>query len=302
MPGLTPHFALANRVLDRWRRSGENAPFGLYASADLNAFLQGAVGPDFGYMPGGHRPLSELAHGVRTGELTSRLIRSARTSVERAFAWGWLTHVLGDRLIHPWIGRGVGELTVGCSRTFVAGATDPGSHLRVEIGVDCCFAARDAAARGVRLRPAFDALSINFLSHAYAKTYGFVPRHDSLLASHRHMGRRVSQSLGSIGLLSALMDRGTGPRRWSALQWALRAAHRSTLISGISMAYLSPVRPGRWLMDAIDAVIPSHTDLFMTMYRQGGTDIGDYNLDTGAPLTRTPSDARHGRLAEVGSA
>ena len=302
MPGLTLHFALANRVLDRWRRGGESAPFDLYASADLNAFLHGAVGPDFGYMPGGHRILSELAHGVRTGELTSHLIRGARTSIERAFAWGWLTHVLGDRLIHPWIGRGVGELTVGCSETFVAGATDPWSHLRVEMGVDCCYAARDAAARAVRLRPAFDALSISFLSHAYANAYGFVPRHASLLGSHRHMGRRVSQSLGSIGFLSALMDRGTGPRGSPALRWVLSTALRAKLLSGTSVAYLSPVRPSPWLMEAIDAAMPAHTALFMAMYGQGGTDIGDYDLDTGAPLTRTPSGARLGRLGEVVSA
>jgi hypothetical protein len=292
LPGLTLHFTLANRVLDRWRRRGEVAPFDLYEPVDLNAFLHGAIGPDFGYMPGGLRVLSELAHGVRTGELTSRLIRSARTSVERAFAWGWLTHVLADRLIHPWIGRGVGELTRGCRDTFVAGAADPQGHLRVEIGVDCCYAARDEAARAVRLRPAFDALSINFLSHAYARTYGFVPRHDSLLASHRHMGRRVWQALGSIRLLSTLMHRD------SALRWPLRLATRARVLSDISVAYLSPVRPSRWLMEGIDEAIPAHTDLFMSMYRDAGMNICDYDLDTGAPLTRTPSDARWARAGE----
>ncbi len=302
MPGLTLHFALANRVLDRWRRRGEAAPFDPYTPTDLNAFYHGAIGPDFGYMPGGHRVLSELAHGVRTGALTTRLIQSARTSVERAFAWGWLTHVLGDRLIHPLIGRGVGELIAGCRDTFVAGATDLQSHLRVEIGVDCCYADRDAAARSVRLRPAFDTLSINFLSHAYRSTYGFVPRHDSLLSSHRQMGRRAWQALASIQVLSALLDRGDSAGGQPALRWALGAALRTKLLSGISVAYLSPVRPGAWLMDAIDAVIPSHTELFMDVYRRGGTDIGDYDLDTGAPLTRTPSGDRPGALTETAAA
>src|SRR5688500_15063891 len=138
MPGITLHFLLANRVLDRWRSAGpgsaggkspdERAPFDPHCPRDCNAFLHGALGPDFGYMPGGHRLLSELAHRVRTGELAGRLIRSARTSLERAFAWGWLTHVLADRQIHPLIGRGVGELVHGCRRTFVAGSDDLDSH------------------------------------------------------------------------------------------------------------------------------------------------------------------------------
>jgi hypothetical protein len=298
MPGLTLHFALANRVLERWRRASEGAPFDPFDPADVNAFLHGSIGPDFGYLPGGHRVLSELAHGARTGELTTRLIQSARTSLERAFAWGWLTHVLGDRLIHPWIGRGVGELTRGCRDTFVAGATDPRSHLRVELGVDCHWAARDEAARSVRLRPTFDDVSVNFLSHAYAKTYDFVPRHASLLASHRYMSRRVWQGLASIPLLSVLMGRAEGPGRRN-MGWALSAALRAKVLSGISVAYLSPVRPSKWLVDAIDGAIPAHTELFLTIYHRGGTDIGDYDLDTGAPLKRTPPDARLARLREA---
>jgi len=299
MPGLTLHFMLAQRVLERWRRTREGAPFDLYAPADVNAFLHGAVGPDFGYLPGGCRVLSELAHQVRTGQLTERLIRTARTPRERAFAWGWLTHVLADRQIHPWIGRGVGELTVGCRDTFVAGADDPQSHLRVEIGVDCWYAERHASARSVRLSPAFDEVSVNFLANAYAATYGFVPRHGALLASHRCVGRRVAQALSSIHLVAALTDRAAGSRKLPGLGWALDVVRRAGLLSEISVAYLSPVRPGAWLLDAIEGVVPEHTELFMTLYRNGGTDIGDYDLDTGRRLTRIPPGVRRGRLELV---
>jgi hypothetical protein len=292
MPGITLHVLLAKRVLYRWRSTGaesaERAPFDVDSHRDCNAFLHGALGPDFGYMPGGHRLLSELAHRVRTGELTSRLIRSARTSLERAFAWGWLTHVLADRQIHPIIGLGVGELTQGCRRTFVGGSADLLNHVRVETGVDCAYALRYPDARSVRLRPVFDDLSVNFLSHAYAATYGFTPAKDALRRSHQYVCVRARQALSSIRIVAALMHRGSP----APVAWALRTARWLRLLSPVSVAYMSPVPPNEWLLDAIDAVIPAHTDSFMKMYRDGGADIGDHDLDTGECLAPRPSGGR----------
>jgi hypothetical protein len=289
MPGITLHFLLAKRVLYRWRSTVTgSAPFDVDSRRDCNAFLHGALGPDFGYMPGGHRLLSELAHRVHTGELTSRLIQSARTSIERAFAWGWLTHVLADRQIHPIIGLGVGELVHGCRRTFVGGSVDLDSHVRVETGVDCTYALRHDDARSVRLDPAFDDVSVNFLAHAYAATYGFTPAKSALLRSHQYVCVRARQALTSIRVVAALMHRGSP----APLTWALRTARRTRLLSPVSVAYMSPVPPNAWLLEAIDEAIPAHTDSFMKMYRDGGADIGDYDLDTGERLAPRPSGGR----------
>ncbi|MGE0160552.1 MAG: zinc dependent phospholipase C family protein [Gemmatimonadales bacterium] len=289
MPGITLHFVLAKRVLERWQSTAEAPPFDVHCRRDRNAFLHGALGPDFGYMPGGHRVLSELAHRVRTGELSTRLIHSARTSIERAFAWGWLTHVLADRQIHPLIGRGVGELVHGCRETFVAGSDDLVSHVRIETGVDCTYALRDGGARSVRLRPAFDDVSVNFLAHAYAATYGFRPAQRTLLRSHHCVGLRVRQALTSVRAVAALMDRSfVSP----VLSRVLRTALGMRLISPVSAAYVTPVRPSAWLMRAIDEAIPAHTDMFMKIYRDGGADIGDFDLDTGERLVPIPSGGR----------
>jgi hypothetical protein len=155
MPGITLHFVLASRVLQRWSAAPGTAPFDLDDPVARNAFYHGAVGPDIGYLPGGHRILSELAHQVSTGKLTGRLIQSARTPSERAFAWGWLTHVLADREIHPLIGRGVGELVHGCRDTFVPGARSGQPLARgARCGLRICGAARrrDDAATPPRLR------------------------------------------------------------------------------------------------------------------------------------------------------
>ena len=70
------------------------------------------------------------------------------------------------------------------------------------------------------------------------------------------------------------------------------------LLSELSHAYLSPVRPSAWLLHAVDAAVETHTELFMALYRDGGTDIGDYDLDTGARLG-PPGPHRWPRLAEA---
>ncbi|HUP50984.1 MAG TPA: zinc dependent phospholipase C family protein [Longimicrobiales bacterium] len=289
MPGIALHFVLAERALAQWQISG-------YAPCDpadpdvVNAFYHGAVGPDLGYLPGGHRPLSELAHSVRSGQLTRCLIETARTPIERAFAWGWLTHVLGDREIHPWVGRGVGELRTGCRYTFVAGGTDPLTHLRVELGVDCWYAAHHSAARAIRLRPAFDAVSIVFLERAYQRTYGLSLPRRLLLDSHRAVGRRAGQALAAMCVLGRLTGQARSPLALSVVGWLLRAAYRVRSLQGPPLAFLNPVAPARWLLEGISAAAAAHADLFTEALRSGGRDLADYDLDTGV-LASTPGHA-----------
>jgi hypothetical protein len=70
-------------------------------------------------------------------------------------------------------------------------------------------------------------------------------------------------------------------------------------VSAISVAYVSPVPPSDWLIEGIESVLPRHTEAFMQAYRDGGTDIGDYDLDTGEKLTRTPPGRRRGKIDPV---
>lgn len=289
MPGITLHFHLAQRGLEHLRASGSRLPFDPHDPVALNAYLNGAIGPDLGYLPGGVRRLSDLAHCERTGVLSSELIRSARTPVERAFAWGWLTHVLADRMIHPWIGRGVGELLTGCRKIFVSGSSDPLSHLRVEIGVDCWFAARHRDARSVRLRPAFDSLSIGFLQDAFARTYGETLPRDWFLDSHRSAGRRAGQALVSLRIVAALMDDAVWRFSLPGARWLLGRAYRSATLRGLSLAYLNPVAPPDWLLEEIERSAHDVCAGLREAVETGGDDVGDYHLDTGWPLDPRPS-------------
>src|SRR5262245_36459925 len=100
MPGIIVHTLLGTQILDRWRADPTNTPFRPDDDSLRATFLSGSMGPDMGMFPGGDPLFSDLAHYVRSGELTRTLVREARTDPQRAFAWGWATHVLADSLIH----------------------------------------------------------------------------------------------------------------------------------------------------------------------------------------------------------
>jgi hypothetical protein len=284
LPGVTLHFVLAQRTVAHWRVSGARAPFDIDDPAQLNAFHHGAIGPDIGYIPGGDRVISELAHCVRTGSLTRALVETAHTPVERAFAWGWVTHVIGDREIHPLIGRGVGELVHGSNDVFVDGSSDPESHLRIELGLDCWFAARHPDARAVRLRPTFDESTVGYLERAYARTYGVAIPKASFLHSHVHMGKRAGQFLATIGFIGALMDDARGLIALPSMRRMLRAAYHRSTLRGLSLAYLNPVSPAEWLVDGVVQSIPEHTAHVLELVERGLDDFEDWNLDTGRRL------------------
>lgn len=145
MPGLHLHRMLAQRMLDHWDGEGINElnHYRPHCSDSRNAFFAGAFGPDLGYFPGGHRLISDLAHRVRSGQLVRHLLTTAATPIERCFAAGWLTHVVGDLPIHPAIPREVGELVNGDRTRPLGGGSHPAEHVRVETGLDAWWAAEE---------------------------------------------------------------------------------------------------------------------------------------------------------------
>ena len=99
MPGVLVHHWLALRS---WEHPALASVRGTSCERETwNAFLCGSLGPDMGMFPGGEPLVSDLAHYVRAGDLANRLVDSARTEVQSAFAWGWVAHVLADIALHP---------------------------------------------------------------------------------------------------------------------------------------------------------------------------------------------------------
>ena len=111
MPCATVHLVVADRIWTRWSSEG-GAPFAL-GQRTRDAFIHGSLAPDLGFIPGVDRIISELAHYYRPADLSRSLLARAASPEERAFAWGWVAHVVGDMEIHPLVGRAVGERVHG---------------------------------------------------------------------------------------------------------------------------------------------------------------------------------------------
>jgi hypothetical protein len=171
MPGIIVHVALADGVLRQWRLAGAPASFSPHDPAVVRAFLCGAVAPDMGYYPGGVRLVSDLAHRAASADLARALIRSAANPLQHAFAWGWVTHVMGDLALHPAINQ-----TTAMLLRRVDGVPEPAdapvAHLRVEMTLDACFLPRYGALARQLLRsggPSFDA---EYVAGAYHECFG----------------------------------------------------------------------------------------------------------------------------------
>lgn len=285
MPSVTLHLVLADRVLDHWRDTPSQAPFNPFDPDLANAFHQGALGPDLGYFPGGHRFLSDLSHLVRSGDLTRTLVSSAQSPCEKAFSWGWVTHVLADQAIHPLVGRGVGELLYGDREIFVDGARQQTAHVQVETGLDAFYSHLFPGMRHRKMSPVFHGTSIRFLVRAYQRVYGIPMDPTLFLASHLATVRMSVQGLVSIGVMStALLVRPvSGPMagaRWF-LQRALSAVKGGVGRESLLMAYLNPIPPAEWLMEAVGAVVESFVPRFLVHLQDGCRGLANFNLDTG---------------------
>lgn len=291
MPGVTLHLLLAERALDRWRLAPETAPFDALDEAPVNAFRQGAFGPDIGYFPGGQRFLSQLAHRVGTGDLCRALVRQARTPLERAFAWGWVTHVLGDQAVHPLIGRAVGELLHGDRQRFLEANENRPAHVRVEVGLDAWYAGELPHLRRVRTTPVFDRQSVSFLTGAYRETYGLNMADELLHDAHHIAVRRAAQGLLGTALLAHEVRRRRTPAAVRGARLLARTAHvfygnaRESLV----LAFLNPVPPSEWLLECVAAVVEGFAPRFHRHYREDLEGLPNYNLDTGEVGEPRPS-------------
>jgi hypothetical protein len=281
--------ALADRVLEAWRDGVATPVFDVDDPVLRNAFYNGAFGPDLGYFPGGDRVLSELSHGVAPATLLRNLVTGARTESERAFAFGWATHVLGDQLIHPLIGFGVGEALTGRRDLFVSGKADQVTHIRVEIGLDSFFALRNPWFRERRLRPVFDSATIRYLDLAYAETYGIRVGQSALLRCHAGVSDAARIALPVIAAI------GKGVFHRSARRKARKIMHRaSELVRGhwgreaLSVAALTPFRPPAWLMRSVRTIEAGFGDRFLAVADGGFAALLDLDMESGREAWRAP--------------
>jgi hypothetical protein len=284
MPNVTLHLLLAERAREEWLARPDQAPFPVDDPEFINAYHHGAFGPDLGYFPGGVRLLSDLAHCVRSGDLTTSLLDSARTPLERAYAWGWATHVLADRLVHPLVGRGVSELVHGDPRGFVSGADNPTAHVRVETGLDAWISNLHPNLRQVRLAPVFDGTSVRFLQEAYRRVYGVEIPGGAFLSSHLILTRRSGHALAGMALLGGDLERATGGGFLVRTLSGFAGFALDRLEGGrLTLAYLSPVSPPAWLRVEVASVVESFPRLVARTQSDPSRHLPNVNLDSGEP-------------------
>ena len=301
MPNAALHFLLAGRVLERWEAAPIEAPFEP-GEAARNAFLHGAIAPDMGFFPGGAPLVSRLAHHARTGALCRALAAEARTDVERAFAWGWVTHVLADVAIHPLVNEACGELSLGDRSTPLWGDAVAAEHVRVEMGLDAAYAARFPALKAVRLRPALSLREARFVSRAFRRTYGAAPSARAILASHLQVCR-VSGPLFALHRLAAVaLDArpagAIGELMRIGARVPLRALSAACPRGSQAEGLFSPVRPAAWLMAEVDDVLENFADWFGDHHASGLQFLRDHCLDTGE-VTDSADPLARAALAEL---
>ena len=284
MPSVTLHLVLASGVLEDWKDTPSSAPFDPSRPDLRNAFQQGAVGPDLGYFPGGYRFLSDLSHLVRTGQLTRTLVETAGTARERAFAWGWVTHVLADQAIHPLVGKGVGEVLYGDRERFADSSRHQTTHVQVETGLDAWYAHRFPELRRRRMAPVFQGRSIRFLVDAYQQVYGISVDPVLVLSSHLAAARMSVRGLVAAGALSLAHLSPSGSIPGAGARWLIRgilsAAGRLGR-SSLALAYLNPILPAPWLREDVDRVVEGFVPRFRRHLDEGCRELADYNLDSG---------------------
>ena len=283
MPQPVLHIIHATRTLDRWR-DRTDAPLDVTDAAQANAFLMGSLGPDMGLFPGGAAVFSRLAHTGPTGALSRALLQSARTPVQRAFALGWLAHVLADIAIHPLVNRAAASVTRRPDGGY--GLAD---HVRVEVGLDIRAAGAAPSLGSLRLQRALARDDVAFITSSFGDVTGYRPSTGALLRMQAGMLNFTRLAIHFATRVAPAVCWGeesddASPPFVSAVAWRLLSSvgGRESLVD----AYMNPLQPSASLLsetaralDRVDAELDRHAG-------DGADRLANYNLETGALLDR----------------
>jgi hypothetical protein len=285
MPNIGIHLLLTNQALRHWSDSAAEPPFPLDDERALGVFRHGAMLPDAGYFPRGDRLFSELAHLYRSGDLLGCLLEAADTALERAHAWGWATHVLGDLAIHPLINQAHGELVHRDRTRLVTSTDDEIGHMRLEYGLDAAvFLAYPELERvGPPEPPPFEVAE--FVARTFERMHGWGPQPEVLASGYRMAARmallcRLVNRVHTAAfrsrplhvLVRAAAHAIAPPRRWMPRSWnTSSAAH----------AVLSPLPCPSWLLEEVGTVVATFGSRLDQLRHHGAAPLGNYDLITG---------------------
>lgn len=293
MPHVAVHLDLAERVLADWRDHPARAPVDPHAPGVRNALLSGAIAPDAGFNPGADRLLSDLAHRVRTARWPEAVLERGETEAERAYGWGWLTHVLADAALHPLVNRAAAEM-LGRDR-ILSDMAQRWGHARAELAMDTRLHARDSGLARIRLRPVFGRRSRGRLQEAFEVVYGPGVTGATILRAHRLTSLSVGVQLVA-GRAHAAADRGgsVGGRVARLGVGVVEALGRRGLPDPHFLrAYIDRDPPPAWLATRFDAYPEELIERLGMVVRGGTGTLADHDLGTGHVI----DECRPGRWA-----
>jgi hypothetical protein len=282
MPCATIHMLLSGRTLAAWRATPESAPFPLDERTE-RAFLHGSMAPDQGFVLAVDRFISELAHYHRPADVARALLAEADSAEDRAFTWGWVTHILGDVAIHPLIGQACGELLTGDRSVRLNARDDVETHVSVEVGLDILVLTRDTSIPAPAKGSHFSADTIDFLQRALHRAYGVRWEGSRLLQWHRRAAAQIARWPGALSVLSRATGLAWGRRREREAgpvvirRLAGVAARKGTPFRG----FLYPRKPQDWVVDEVDRVAERFTAMVDALVRTGLESLENRNLESG---------------------
>ena len=294
MPHVGVHIDLAGHVLRDWSANPDHAPVDPSAPGVRNAFMAGSIAPDAGFNPGADRLISELAHRVRTVRWPAAILERAADDAERAFAWGWLAHVLTDAALHPEVNRGAVEM-LGRDR-LVADAAQMWAHARAELAIDIRSHARNPELGRERLRPVFGREAAGRLQEAFEEVYGPGIAGAAIVRAHRIAAFTQRFQLVA-GRIHARSDRAetVGDRLAGIGVGIVKAVGRRALPDRhLLRAYIDRDPPPGWLIRRFETYSDELVERLRAAVGTGMTAVPDLDLGTGLVLdeARPPGPAR----------
>jgi hypothetical protein len=279
MPQPALHVILALRALEHWQREPRDAPFCTTAPGVAAFLVQGALAPDMGFFPGCDRGLSERVHAGGSSCVARHLLVRAKSDAERAFAWGWVTHVLADVALHPIVNAFAAELHGGVR--MATRALLKQAHVRVEVGLDAWYLGR--AGRLGRKWPGaiFDCAGILHLARALEQTYSTTIALDRLLADHRRMSFVFPAYLWFARRIAREMR---GERQLATASRLCAVGRRLLDPHSEAAGFVQPVAPGDALLARIRLAVRRFEHQLQYHAETGLARLGDYDLETGLPV------------------
>jgi hypothetical protein len=286
MPCSGVHLLTAGRALTAASRGGPPLPFPLDDPECRACFLHGALGPDMGFVPGADRFVSEVSHYVRSVDLARTLVHRARSGPEAGFAWGWVTHVLTDLVLHPEVGRACGERLRGDRGVRLNAAENLPAHVGMEVGLDLSILASEPGIPAPPRSDGFDGRSIRYLVESLEEVYEIRWSPVELLATHRRsvvMNVRWPRALKVLEWGRGIA--GGGRNRVQGLVGKAATGVGSALArpTGAARGFFHPIRPPDWLLGEVRRLADDFPERLALLTGGGLDTLPNHNLETGAP-------------------